>query len=47
MNDKKNHGLNGVNVQILNTVFESVRNQTEGAFIQKVRTHMTNTEEGK
>jgi uncharacterized OsmC-like protein len=31
MNDKKNNGLNGVNVQILNTVFESMRNQPEAA----------------
>ena len=26
MNDKKNNGFNGVNTQILNTVFESMRN---------------------
>jgi uncharacterized OsmC-like protein len=31
MNDKKNNGLNGVNAQILNTVFESMRNQPEVA----------------
>jgi uncharacterized OsmC-like protein len=31
MNDKENIGLNGVNVQILNTVFESIRNQPEAA----------------
>jgi uncharacterized OsmC-like protein len=31
MNDKKNNGFNGVNTQILNTVFESVRNHPDMA----------------
>jgi uncharacterized OsmC-like protein len=31
MNDKNNYGLNGVNTQKLNTVFESMRNQPEMA----------------
>jgi hypothetical protein len=31
MNDKKNNGFNGVNTQILNTVFESMRNRPEMA----------------
>jgi uncharacterized OsmC-like protein len=31
MNDKKNNGFNGVNMQILNTVFESMRNRPEMA----------------
>jgi uncharacterized OsmC-like protein len=29
MNDKKNNGFNGVNTQVLNTVFESMRNHPE------------------
>ena len=31
MNDKKNNGFNGVNTQVLNTVFESMRNHPEMA----------------
>jgi hypothetical protein len=31
MNDKKNNGFNGVNMQVLNTVFESMRNHPEMA----------------
>ena len=31
MNDKKNSGFNGVNTQVLNTVFESMRNHPEMA----------------
>ena len=31
MNDKKNNGFNGVNTQILNTVFESMQNRPEMA----------------
>jgi uncharacterized OsmC-like protein len=31
MNDKKNNGFNGVNTQILNTVFESMRNHPDMA----------------
>jgi len=31
MNDKKNSGSNGVNTQVLNTVFESMRNHPEMA----------------
>ena len=29
MNDKKNNGFNGVNTQVLNTIFESMRNHPE------------------
>jgi uncharacterized OsmC-like protein len=31
MNDEKNNGFNGVNTQVLNTVFESMRNHPEMA----------------
>jgi hypothetical protein len=31
MNDKKNNGFNGVNTQILNTVFDSMRNRPKMA----------------
>ncbi len=29
MNSKKNNGFNGVNTQILNTAFDSIRNKPE------------------